>query len=59
MSNLPKDPNLLYSFINLKLRDEFDNLDDFCASNDISKEYLISKLEAAGFTYIESAKQFR
>ncbi len=59
MSSLPKDPNLLYSFINLKLRDEFDNLDDFCASNEISREDLISKLEAAGFTYNESANQFR
>lgn len=59
MSNLPKDPNLLYSFINLKLRDEFDTLDDLCASQGISKEDLISTLEAAGFIYSETANQFR
>lgn len=32
--NIPKDPYMLLSFINTKLRDDFDSLDKFCDSYD-------------------------
>ena len=32
MENLPKDPMMLMSFINMKLRDEYPSLDELCAS---------------------------
>lgn len=59
MKNIPKDPNILYSFINVKLRDEYATLDDLCASGEISKEELIGTLEAAGYIYNETVNQFR
>jgi hypothetical protein len=59
MSYIPKDPNMLYSFVNLKLRDEYDTLDDFCASLDVDREEIVSKLEAAGYSYNETTNQFR
>ena len=59
MSGIPKDPNLLYSYINMMLRDEFDSLDDLCAANDVSKEEILKKLEAAGYCYDEKVNQFR
>ena len=59
MSGIPKDPNLLYSYINMMLRDEFDSLDDLCAANDVSKEEILKKLEAAGYSYDEKVNQFR
>ena len=48
---LPKDPVMLYSFINLKLRDYYSNLDALCEDLDINKEQLLETLKAAGFTY--------
>ena len=32
MDNLPQDPAMLFSFINMKLRDEYPSLDELCAS---------------------------
>ena len=48
---LPNDPVMLYSFINLKLRDYYSGLDALCEDMDINKEQLVEKLAAAGFTY--------
>lgn len=56
---IPKDPFILLSFINLKLRDEYDGLEDLCLDLQLSKEELCQKLEEAGFEYQESQKQFR
>ena len=49
MSTIPKDPNMLYSFINLKLRDEYGSLDELCSSLDISLGEVADTLNAAGF----------
>lgn len=49
--NLPSDPMILYSVINLKLRDFYSNLDALCEDLDVNREELLDKLEAAGFTY--------
>ncbi|MBQ0029535.1 MAG: DUF4250 domain-containing protein [Paludibacteraceae bacterium] len=51
MDQLPQDPMMLLSAVNMKLRDEYASLDEFCSANDIDKEALTSKLAAAGFTY--------
>jgi hypothetical protein len=50
---------MLCSYVNLKLRDEFDSFEDFCASHDVSVEEIMRKLEAAGYTYNETINQFR
>ena len=49
--NLPSDPIMLYSVINLKLRDFYSNLDALCEDLDVNKEELLDKLATAGFTY--------
>ncbi len=49
--NLPNDPIMLYSVVNLKLRDFYSSLDALCDDMDITKEELVDKLAAAGFEY--------
>lgn len=56
---LPKDPFILLSTINTKLRDEYADLDDLCASLDIDKSDLLKRLADAGFEYVPSINQFR
>ncbi|MBO5286452.1 MAG: DUF4250 domain-containing protein [Clostridia bacterium] len=56
---LPEDPFILVSYVNLKLRDDYETLDDLVEDLEICKEDLISKLNKAGFIYIEDIKQFR
>ena len=48
---LPNDPIMLMSVINLKLRDFYSNLDALCEDMDIDKEELCEKLAFAGFKY--------
>lgn len=49
--NLPKDPMMLYSVINLKLRDFYSSLDALCEDMDVNKEELVATLAAVGFEY--------
>ena len=49
--NLPKDPMMLFSVINLKLRDSYSDLDALCEDMDVNKEELVNALLAAGFEY--------
>lgn len=49
--NLPKDPMMLYSVINLKLRDMYSGLDDLCEDMNVNKEELVAALAVAGFEY--------
>lgn len=59
MNNLPKDPIMLLSMINMKLRDFYPTLDDLCEDLCIDKGNLIEKLAAAGYEYIVEQNQFR
>ncbi len=58
MDNLPQDPYILYSFINLKLRDEYSSLDRLCEDMDVDKAQLEDKLKDAGFTYNPTTNHF-
>ena len=55
---IPKDPVMLLSFINLKLRDYYRSLDACCEDLDLDKEELIRKLEGIGYRYDEGKNQF-
>ena len=46
---LPKDPMVLFSVINMKLRDCYSSLDELCEDMDVSREDIVSQLKAAGF----------
>ena len=56
---LPSDPNILLSYINTKLRDEFSSLDDFCDTLDVDKEELTEKMKSAGYRYDPETNQFK
>ena len=56
---IPEEPAFLLSFINMKLRDFCEGLDELCEDLDIDKEELLEKMEAAGYHYNEEAKQFK
>ncbi|WP_305813404.1 DUF4250 domain-containing protein [Photobacterium leiognathi] len=53
------DPIMLMSIVNMKIRDEFQNLDELVKYYDIDHQKLIDKLASAGFEYLPEAKQFR
>lgn len=56
--DIPKDPFMLMSVINMKLRDCYESLDALCEDMSINKQELVKTLEAAGFEYNEQAKKF-
>ena len=56
---LPKDPMLLLSVVNTKLRDEYDSLESLCENLDADEEELKARLAAVGFAYHPELRQFR
>ena len=56
--DLPKDPMMLLSVVNMKLRDHYATLDDLCLSEDICKDNLCQRLAQAGFEYSEENNKF-
>ena len=55
---LPKDPILLLSVVNMKLRDFYSSLDALCDDLDEDKNEITAKLSAAGYAYNEDINQF-
>ena len=58
MENLPKDPMMLMSVINMKLRDIYSSLDELCEDMEVNREELEARLKAAGFEYSPENKRF-
>ena len=56
---LPKDPFILLSFVNTKLRDEFSSLEALCRQYDATPEGLQETLAQAGFIYDRAQNQFK
>lgn len=56
MSN---DPAMLLSFINMKLRDQYDSLDALCDDLDVSKKEIIEKLKSIDYIYDNEKNQFK
>lgn len=55
---LPQDPMMLFSAVNMRLRDTYSSLDEMCEKEDIDKEALLKKLADAGFEYLEEQNKF-
>lgn len=55
---IPKDPVMLLSFVNLKLRDFYENLDSLCDDLDIDKAEVVDKLSAIDYYYDSEKNQF-
>lgn len=57
--DLPKDPFILLSYINTRLRDDYSSLDALCDDLHIDREKLEQTLSEAGFDYMPQINQFR
>lgn len=55
---LPKDPVILLSFINTKLRDEYSGLAELCAALDADEAVLRETLGALDYAYDPERNQF-
>lgn len=55
---LPKDPYILLSYVNMKLRDRYSSLDEFCEEEGEDRDALVTALAAAGFTYHTETNSF-
>lgn len=56
--SLPKDPVMLLSVINLKLRDYYSDLDNLCDDLDVEKEWIVTVLEKIDYHYDKERNQF-
>jgi len=58
---IPQDPVMLLSYINMKLRDEYDSLESLAEGLDLSKgdlQDIVSKLESIGYIYDKVKNKF-
>ena len=58
LTGLPKDPILLLSVVNTKLRDEYKNLVALCEDLSVEKEKLTETLKAIDYLYDAGQNQF-
>lgn len=58
MDELPTDPMMLFSVINMKLRDEYPSLDALCEDLNVDKDDIIQCLSEVGFEYNAAANKF-
>nr|WP_288665521.1 DUF4250 domain-containing protein [uncultured Dorea sp.] len=57
-NGLPKDPMLLLSVVNTKLRDYYHNLDALCDDMNVEKEEIVNILKTIDYEYDENRHQF-
>ena len=58
MSQLPKDPVMLLSYVNTQLRDFYPSLEEFCSAVDVPEEEITKSLERISYTYDRDKNQF-
>ena len=55
---LPEDPMMLYSFVNMKLRDFYPSLDALCEDMNVEKEVIVRTLKRVGLSIILQRTDF-
>lgn len=55
---LPEDPMMLYSALNMKLRDYYSSLDELCNDLGIDRKEVEDKLRQVGFEYDAKMNKF-
>ena len=55
---LPKDPVMLLSYVNLKLRDFYRDLQSLCDDLDVREEEITGKLASIDYHYDKEKNQF-
>lgn len=58
MNNLPKDPVMLLSFVNMQLRDNYSSLAELCKTYMVDESSIIDKLTAINYVYNPKTNQF-
>ena len=58
MAGLPNDPMILFSVLNMKLRDFYPSLDALCDDMDEDKQRILALMAQAGFRYDEARNAF-
>lgn len=58
MADYPKDPIMLMSWVNMKLRDFYPSLETLCEDLEIAEDELLERLGAAGFEYNRELNKF-
>ena len=56
--NIPKDPVMLVSFLNLKLRDQYASFDVLCDDLQLDKAEIEAKLDTIDYHYKPESNQF-
>lgn len=59
MEDMPKDPFMLLSWVNMKLRDRYDSVESLCDDLGIDPGELDKSLKGAGFEYVPQINQYR
>lgn len=59
MSTLPKDPVILLSTVNMKLRDYYKDLDALCDDLNVDCQQLVDTLKAIDYHYDSDTNQFK
>lgn len=58
MAGIPKDPVMLMSFLNTKLRDRYSSLEELCQDLEEDQAELEKKLESIDYRYDAGKNQF-
>ncbi|WP_346663515.1 DUF4250 domain-containing protein [uncultured Merdimonas sp.] len=58
LQKLPKDPVMLLSVVNTRLRDQYPDLSTLCEDMGASTEEVKNTLKGIGYEYDESGHQF-
>lgn len=58
MDQLPSDPAILLSYLNMKLRDRYATADELCSDMDIDPDDLNAYLASRGISYLPEGKRF-
>ena len=56
--NIPKDPFILYSYINTQLRDNYNSLSELAKGLGVQEEDITNSLAKAGFEYDPESNRF-
>ena len=58
MERLPNDPMMLFSAVNMLLRDEYKSLDELCDDMNVDRADIEARLKAEGFEYSPEYNKF-
>ncbi len=59
MNQIPRDPVMLLSFVNTKLRDHYPSLQELCAALDVEQKAVTDALGVIGYVYDQAENRFR